>query len=203
MPKTCRIRILSYLDPAPILQAHDSQIDKAIWICHDRDINNETGELKALHYHINIRLNSSRVVDEIARWFADDDNQSSGHQDTGTLGSAIDYYKHTNYPDKYQYTDDDIQYYKCTSADCVNPTKDDDVSYAIIVDMLDHKPLIDLVRKYGWRFVNHYSQYRLLVSDMLGQQFSVQCLKEQFAPASPPDGAIEVSSERFNKLFSD
>ena len=159
----CRaIRIRCYVDPKPVLEAHEGQLRRAIYIKHD-------DEGKAVHYHVNLILKSSRVPEEIRRWFEMDTDKAWCDIDSGTFESAITYYKHETdsavAEGKKHYDDSDVQYFKCTPTD-LSDIESDDCSYAILLDMVRGVPLLQIAEKYGKAFTRYYLSFRTLAKDI-------------------------------------
>lgn len=156
-------RIRTYNDPAPILGKKREQIQRAIYICHDQE-----GEP---HYHINLILKARRNAEEIRRWFVTNENPNVWCEaDTGTFRTAIEYYKHNTddaiAANKVKYDESLVQYFQCSAED-IDRYDSDDVSYAIVTDMLSGVPLYKIVERYGKAFCRYYAAYRTLCRDIV------------------------------------
>lgn len=161
------LRIRTYIDPAPILDKKQIQVQRAIYICHDKDLNDD-GTPKQKHWHVNIYLVNSRKPEEIRRWFVDDENPNAFCQyDSGSFSSAYEYYLHhtEGSENKYQYDCSDVHGFKCDPND-LEAVDDEDASYSIVVDMVNRRPLLDILRQYGKNLARYYLAYRTLARDI-------------------------------------
>ena len=76
------------------------QYSKYAWILHDKDINNETGELKDAHYHIYLEFPNPRSINSIANEL---DIEPFMIEAVRNKQGIIAYLTHSKSPEKYQY----------------------------------------------------------------------------------------------------
>ena len=182
--RTNELFLISYLPSTniinDILDKKLKNIKSYAFIYHDKDIylndilddKNEIlhkkGDLKVPHFHIYLKLKSSRDSEEIKRWFMPkdliDDNglpYNCLSQKVKSSVACIDYLTHKNEPDKYQYSENDIISYNIDSVlenECI------DNSIDIVEDMLSGFSTRELVKRYGRDFIYHYSSYSAIVA---------------------------------------
>lgn len=88
------------------LKSHENCIEKYAYILHDKDID-ETGNLKAPHYHIIIQFkkNDGREIKHIATWFNVEEQyvRKSTSKSKNKFLDMAKYLVHMNAKDKYQY----------------------------------------------------------------------------------------------------
>lgn len=184
MSKIRELFLISYLPSADIiseiLDRKLKNIKSYAFIYHDKDIylkdilddkneiKHKKGDLKTPHYHIYLRLKSSREPDEIKRWFMPkgllDDNCLPFNclsQKVKSSVACIDYLIHKNDPEKYQYSENDIISY---NIDSVLESDAIDNSIDIVEDMLFGFSTRELVKRYGKDFIYHYSSYSAIVA---------------------------------------
>ena len=185
MPKkTNELFLISYLPSADIindiLDKKVKNIKSYAFIFHDKDIylhdivddNNEIihkkGDLKVPHFHIYLKLKSSRDCEEIKRWFMPKElidvnglPYNCLSQKVKSSVACIEYLTHKNEPDKYQYSDSDIISY---NIDSVLENDAIDNSIDIVEDMLSGFSTRELVKRYGRDFIYHYSSYSAIVA---------------------------------------
>lgn len=182
--RTNELFLISYLPSTniinDILDKKLKNIKSYAFIYHDKDIyvndilddKNEIlhkkGDLKVPHFHIYLKLKSSRDSEEIKRWF-----MPKGLLDVNGLPynclsqkvkssvACIEYLTHKNEPDKYQYSENDIISY---NIDCVLENDAIDNSIDIVEDMLSGFSTRELVKRYGRDFIYHYSSYSAIVA---------------------------------------
>lgn len=75
---------------------------------HEFDIKNEAGELKKAHYHI-ILCYSGPTTFKSVKALTVDTLQATIPQPLDSVKGAFDYLTHKNDPDKYQYSDEEIE----------------------------------------------------------------------------------------------
>ena len=159
------------------LDKKQSQCKAYAYICHDRDVDIETGELKQAHHHILISTVNGKTVEQVRNWFkgfTDDKGQP-----VNTLGQIMydvsgswEYLTHNTdiarAEGKYFYPDTDIKGYNLdlfknnTLDDC------DNMSLAL-EDMLNGVPLREIAKRYGRDFIIHYASVRALYNDITGR----------------------------------
>lgn len=185
MPKrTNELFLISYLPSTniinDILDKKLKNIKSYAFIYHDKDIyfndilddKNEIihkkGDFKVPHFHIYLKLKSSRDSEEIKRWFMPkeliDENglpYNCLSQKVKSSVACIEYLTHKNEPEKYQYSENDIISY---NIDSVLENDAIDNSIDIVEDMLSGFSTRELVKRYGRDFIYHYSSYSAIVA---------------------------------------
>lgn len=185
MPKkTNELFLISYLPSADIindiLDKKVKNIKSYAFIYHDKDIyfndilddKNEilhkAGDLKVPHFHIYLKLKSSRDSEEIKRWFMPreliDENglpYNCLSQKVKSSVACIEYLTHKNEPEKYQYSENDVVSF---NIDSVLENDAVDNSIDIVEDMLNGFSTRELVKRYGRDFIYHYSSYSAIVA---------------------------------------
>lgn len=185
--------LLSYLskqDIQDILDNKSNQIQQYAYILHDQDIfltdkiDSDTGlytahkgDLKKEHCHIYLKLYNSRDINEICRWFSKNSKGEKVNclrEKVRSRIGVLNYLTHKNSPDKHQYSDSDVVSYGLSFDD--NDLGVDD-TYIILNDFISGKPIKELVRIYGAKFLYHYNSYKLIKADMdLEESLSLQNL---------------------------
>ena len=79
--------------------------EKYAWILHDKDIDEDTGELKAPHYHIFLEFRNARYLSGLAAELGVASNFIEVCRNK--TGSQL-YLTHKKDPDKYQYDDSEV-----------------------------------------------------------------------------------------------
>lgn len=182
--RTNELFLISYLPSTniinDILDKKLKNIKSYAFIYHDKDIyfndilddKNEIihkkGDLKVPHFHIYLKLKSSRDSEEIKRWFIPKDLIDENglpynclSQKVKSSVACIEYLTHKNEPDKYQYSESDIISY---NIDSVLENDAIDNSIDIVEDMLSGFSTRELVKRYGRDFIYHYSSYSAIVA---------------------------------------
>lgn len=78
------------------------------FILHDKD-KNEDGTLKAPHYHIVLKTNTSLPISTIAKWFGVPENFVAVPRNWGAFMDCVQYLTHERHPDKYRYEDCEVK----------------------------------------------------------------------------------------------
>ena len=84
-----------------------TQEKDAIWIIHDSDINEETGEPKKNHIHFVIKLKNACTISALAKRLEVNDNMIEPIKKS--LNGSLKYLIHYGNDNKYQYDKDDVQ----------------------------------------------------------------------------------------------
>ena len=185
MPKVRELFLVSYL---PSIDIINEILDKKLkniksyaFIYHDKDtyindilddktneIIHKKGDLKLPHFHIYLKLKSSRDCEEIKRWFMPKElidvnglPYNCLSQKVKSSVACIDYLTHKNEPDKYQYSESDVISY---NIDSVLENDAIDNSIDIVEDMLSGFTTRELAKRYGRDFIYHYSSYSAIVA---------------------------------------
>lgn len=182
--RTNELFLISYLPSTniinDILDKKLKNIKSYAFIYHDKDIyfndilddKNEIihkkGDLKVPHFHIYLKLKSSRDSEEIKRWFMPKDLIDENglpynclSQKVKSSVACIEYLTHKNEPEKYQYSESDIISY---NIDSVLENDAIDNSIDIVEDMLRGFSTRELVKRYGRDFIYHYNCYSAIVA---------------------------------------
>lgn len=182
--RTNELFLISYLPSTniinDILDKKLKNIKSYAFIYHDKDIyfndilddKNEIlykkGDLKVPHFHIYLKLKSSRDSEEIKRWFMPKgltDEKGLPYnclsQKVKSSVACIEYLTHKNEPEKYQYSENNIISY---NIDSVLENDAIDNSIDIVEDMLSGFSTRDLVKRYGRDFIYHYNSYSAIVA---------------------------------------
>lgn len=76
---------------------------------HEYDLKNEEGELKKPHHHIILCYSGPTTYSNVKRLTVDELGQTIP-KPIDHIGGAHDYLTHKNHPDKFQYSEDEIEY---------------------------------------------------------------------------------------------
>lgn len=76
---------------------------------HEYDLKNEEGELKKPHHHIILCYSGPTTFSNVKRLTVDELGQTIP-KPIDHIGGAHDYLTHKNHPDKFQYSEDEIEY---------------------------------------------------------------------------------------------
>lgn len=76
---------------------------------HEYDLKNEEGELKKPHHHIILCYSGPTTFNNVKRLTVDELGQTIP-KPIDHIGGAHDYLTHKNHPDKFQYSEDEIEY---------------------------------------------------------------------------------------------
>lgn len=76
---------------------------------HEFDLKNEEGELKKPHHHIILCYSGPTTFNNVKRLTVDELGQTIP-KPIDHIGGAHDYLIHKNHPDKFQYSEDEIEY---------------------------------------------------------------------------------------------
>lgn len=110
------------------------QIPYVVSPVHEFDVIEETGELKKPHRHINLFYPGTQSEDTIAA-LADSLNAHNQHRAITNQRGAIRYTVHIDYPNKYQYSIDDII---AVGIDIYPFFQDKAARYLLIKEMMDY-----------------------------------------------------------------
>lgn len=171
-------RLTSYLSEEQILKVieeHETQIKAYAYALHDKDIIEETGEIKTPHYHILLALHNGNTLSGVLNWFScftDDDGR-----EIHTLGKEMNnrkgayaYLTHNTVAsqNKYQYDESII---KSVNGEFfqLDENKEDLLSLAV-EDLLAGTPLRVLASRYGRDFIIHYNHIKSLYIDIKSQE---------------------------------
>lgn len=83
------------------------QTQEAIWIRHDQDVNEETGELKKPHYHVVIKLKTNCTISALAKNLNVQENMIEPVKKS--LNGCLKYLIHYGDDKKYNYDKEDVQ----------------------------------------------------------------------------------------------
>ena len=85
-----------------IKQTHES-----IWIRHDKDINEETGELKKAHYHVVLKLKVNCTISALSKKLGINENMIEPVKKS--LNGCLKYLIHFGDDNKYNYDKEEVQ----------------------------------------------------------------------------------------------
>lgn len=133
------------------------------YILHDKFSEAELNDNpdKKPHTHILLRLYGKHSIKAVARWFwyinPEGEIEHTHLQSASDLNAYYHYCLHVDYPEKYQYTDDDFE---CSlmcdfdkfEASIVDPLKD------ALMDILNGTPTRVIMQRYGRDAIIHSSQ---------------------------------------------
>lgn len=170
-PRSRNWSLVCYLTKQELLQrlCANENVRYYAFIVHDKDTLPD-GSAKPLHVHLALCLNSARTAQQICHRFTDITSNAGNcfGQPTRSNKAIFEYFTHSNQPDKYQYSEieiisNNIDYFK-------NDEKDEDNTILILNDILQGKPLRELVKIYGRELLYHYSQFKEVANDILEQE---------------------------------
>lgn len=162
-PSTAKTRYHSFMTYATLEQInkviynHQSSIVSYCYICHDQD---ET----APHYHLVIRTYDAWSPAQINKWFAFikmETEQNTFNEAVKDLASLEAYLTHSDADSvekgKHQYDRSQIKDFGLLSTSTCHKSYDD--TYEIMFAMQAGMNTRELVRRYGKKFLYHYSQF--------------------------------------------
>ena len=163
--------LVVYLDETTLAQrlVQNENVRYFAYILHDKD-KLEDGQPKPKHIHLAVVLNSARTLRQITSRFIDIDNNAGNAfgELTKSNKAIIEYFTHKNEPEKYQYSVNEIVSNNINYFNEDETTEDN--TYMIIEDILNGKPLFDLIKIYGRELVYHYNQFKAVAEDIRAQE---------------------------------
>lgn len=162
-PTTSRPRYHAFMTYATIEQInrviydHQSSIVSYAYICHDQDQTD-------IHYHLIIRTYDGWSPAQINKWFSFvklETGQNTFNEELGDLKAFELYLTHKDAKSveqgKHQYDKSLIKDFGLLSTSTVHESYDD--TYEIVLAMMAGMRTRDLVRRYGKKFIYHFSQF--------------------------------------------
>ena len=140
-----------------VIYDHQSSIVSYAYICHDQD---ETDT----HYHLIVRTYDGWSSSQILKWFSfvkKETEQNTFVEELGDLKAFATYLTHTDAKSieqgKHPYDKSLIKDFGLLSTDTTHESYDD--TYEIVLAMMAGMRTRDLVRRYGKKFIYHFSQF--------------------------------------------
>lgn len=140
-----------------VIYNHQSSIVSYAYICHDADATDT-------HYHLIIRTYDGWSPAQILKWFSFiklESNQNTFVEELGDLKAFALYLTHKDAKSieqgKHQYDKSLIKDFGLISTDTIHESYDD--TYEIVLAMQAGMHTRELVRRYGKKFIFHYSQF--------------------------------------------
>lgn len=162
-PSTAKTRYHSFMTYATLEQInkviynHQSSIVSYCYICHDQDQTD-------VHYHLVIRTYDAWSPAQINKWFAFikmETEQNTFNEPVADLAALETYLTHTDAEsvkqDKHPYDRALIKDFGLLSTSTCHKSYDD--TYEIMLAMQAGMNTRELVRRYGKKFLYHYSQF--------------------------------------------
>lgn len=140
-----------------VIYDHQTSIVSYAYICHD-------GDQTERHYHLIIRTYDAWSPSQILKWFAFvklETDQNTFVEELGDLKAFALYLTHKDAKSveagKHPYDKSLIKDFGLLSNDTTHESYDD--TYEIVLAMMAGMRTRDLVRRYGKKFIYHYSQF--------------------------------------------
>ena len=186
-----------------VIYDHLNSIVSYCYICHDNDATD-------IHYHLIIRTYDAWSISQIAKWFSFvkmESGQNTFNERVGDLSALEAYLTHSDAESvkqgKHRYDSSLIKDFGLLSASTRREAYDD--TYEIVLAMQAGMRTRELVRRYGKKFLYHYSQY-IAVRDAIEYEDRVQAViardalaKEEALQKLPPIPLDNISIEEILK----
>lgn len=167
----------SFDDLLELLKRYKERIAHFAFIYHDKDIYEEDneelghkkGELKKPHFHLLLDFYNGHTFTSVKRMFTTQDDKPRVER-ISDRQAKFEYLTHNNYPEKYQYSEDEIysnniEYYKniCKRGD---RRDNDNLAMQIVEDLLKGTSPYIMLSRYGRDYVIHKAQYNDMKFDI-------------------------------------
>lgn len=189
-----------------VLEEHQDSILHYAYIFHDQDIKDD-GSPKEPHWHILLRLKSSRTLTAVQGWFdkhIEETANTRNPEPCASIGLSYAYLTHKHHKQKHQYpsslirTDDRVWFeiaLYTAERDIFFPKEVDCGFVHMYLDMLAGFTTRDMVMKYGKSFIYASDKLRKLVFDTMREESligGIQYLEKRYARLNSACDALET-----------
>ena len=188
-----------------VLDEHQDSILHYAYIFHDKDIKDD-GSPKEPHWHVLLRLTSSRTLTAVQGWFdkhIEETANTRNPEPCGSIGLSYAYLTHKHHKQKHSYpsslirTDDRVWFEvaEYTAERAMFFPKDVEGGFVhMYLDMLAGFTTRDMVMKYGKSFIYASDKLRKLVFDTMREESlvdGIQFLEKRYAQLTSACDALE------------
>lgn len=152
-----------------VIYNHQSSIVSYAYICHDQDKTD-------IHHHLIVRTYDGWSSAQILKWFSFiklETNQNTFVEELGDLKAFALYLTHKDAKSieqgKHPYDKSLIRDFGLISNDVSHESYDD--TYEIVLAMMGGMRTRDLVRRYGKKFIYHYSQFEAVKEAIMREDY--------------------------------